>query len=108
MLAINNTRSNDLNFQIKEKTFYQFIYSLKLLDENLTPEVIELAFYSVNNDISTANVKLISKNMNDGNSDNMLVRKELYEIFLRMSLYKYWGATRDAHKIHICLEKMIN
>jgi len=62
------------------------VYSIKLIDENLTPDVLELAFYSVNNDISTTNTKIITMSMNDGNMDNMLVRKELFEIFLRIAL----------------------
>lgn len=53
-----------------------FLYSINLIDQNLTTEVIELAFYSVNNDISTANTKILMST-NDGNADNMLVRKEL-------------------------------
>lgn len=43
-MAANNTRSNDISFQIKEKTFQSMVTYLKLIDENLTIDVLDLAF----------------------------------------------------------------
>lgn len=87
-MAVNNNRSNDISFQIKEKTFYSVVNLLGLLDESLTIDVLDLAFYAVNNDISAPDTRMMNMNLNEGNADNMLVRKELFEIFLRMALVK--------------------
>lgn len=49
---------------------------------------------------------MMNMNLNEGNADNMLVRKELFEIFLRMALAKYWQ-TRDNSNIVKCFEKLL-
>jgi len=50
-------------------------------------EVLDLAYFAVNNDISSGNTET-GPNANEGNSDNMLVRKEIFELILRMGLSK--------------------
>lgn len=49
---------------------------------------------------------MMNMNLNEGNADNMLVRKELFEIFLRMALAKYWQ-NRDNNNIVKCYEKLL-
>jgi len=73
-------------FQIREKVFYNFIKKTTLLDDTLTMDKIELEFYAVNNDITTNNNTRV--NMNEGNLDTMLIRKELFELIFRLSLIK--------------------
>lgn len=46
--------------------------------------------------------------INDGNLDNMLVRKELFELILRLSLIKYWSVSKDPNAIKMCFEKFVN
>lgn len=53
----------------------------------MTIDWLELAFYNVNNDISSGVFKA-QPVQNEGNDGSLLVRKELYELLLRIALNK--------------------